>query len=242
MIFGLLPAKPCGTDPPSPGVRARAREKTYRPKAPTGRCQVTYTRYWPLSPHYVTGSAPENSASPVPLSLPPCAPSRHSGCRQTWHHSSLRCPPLAQHENRAPLRSPLDWLPAHLPPIPLCPRCDRTWHGTRRGKQTCPPCTTRPAPASGTCTNCGQTVELTPEDVCGECCLDQTLADYATRLHARGPHNHEEGTASGTDPRSTFHQRMQDTRRRAAALGLTPAGQRLAVRLAAHAEAGARPS
>lgn len=151
-------------------------------------------------------------------------------------------PPPAQHENRHPLRSPLGWLLAHLPPITLCPRCDRTWHGTRRGKQTCPPCTTRSAPASGTCTNCGRTGELTPEDVCGECCLDQTLADYATRLRSQDPHNQEEGTASGTDPRSTFDQRMQDARRRAAALGLTPAGQRLAVRLAAHAEAGASPS
>ncbi len=151
-------------------------------------------------------------------------------------------PPPGQHGNCHPLRSPLGWLLAHLPPITLCPRCDRTWHGTRRGKQTCPPCTTRPAPTSGTCTNCGQTGELTLDDVCGECCLGQSLADYATRLHTQGPHNHEEGTASDTDPRSTFHQRMQETRRRAAALGLTPAGQRLAVRLAAHAEVGACPS
>lgn len=133
------------------------------------------------------------------------------------------------------VRSPLGWLLARLPPITLCPQCDRTWHGARRGKQTCPRCTSRPTLTHGPCHLCGQMSELTPDDICGECCLDNALVACAEKLCAQARPNPADDLTSD-DLHQAFQQRMQETRRNAAVLGLNQAGQRLAVRLAAHSE------
>lgn len=71
--------------------------------------------------------------------------------------------------DRGVIANPLAWLLSQLPQVTLCPRCDRTFHGSRTGKQLCPTCAARPRTAE--CEGCGRHRELSDGLRCPECQL-----------------------------------------------------------------------
>jgi Zn finger protein HypA/HybF involved in hydrogenase expression len=73
------------------------------------------------------------------------------------------------------MRSPLGWLLSQLPKVSLCPRCDRTFNGTRAGVQLCGQCAVSAGQARhvGWCDDCGQQRTLDANRLCQRCHNDR---------------------------------------------------------------------